>query len=143
MAPELRRCWIVLPAYLACGLILGLADPLLGREAVRLGLRPGMATAASVNLLMPLAAAALAAVHGRIVGAWVGAVLMTLGFVAGLAVQYSGAVRDWSPLGVLASVPPVLAAACFGYAAVGTAVALAAAALRRPKPPATTPPGAP
>jgi len=57
------RLWGVLAAYAACGLTLGLADPLFGQQVLRLGLKPGMATALTVNVLLPLAAAAIAAAH--------------------------------------------------------------------------------
>jgi hypothetical protein len=140
MALSPSRWWILLAAYLACGVALGLADPLLGRLALALCLRAGMATAATVNVLLPLAAAALAVTHRRLPAAWAGAVLMTLGLIAGLAVQYSKAAQDWSALGVLASIPPVLVLAGLGYAAVGTAAVLAARFVRKQEPQSETPP---
>jgi hypothetical protein len=135
--------WVFLAAYAACGLVLGLADPLLGRLAVQLGVRPGMATAATVNVLLPLAAAVLALGHGRIAGACLGAALMTLGLVAGLAINYPSGVRDWSPLGILASMPPVLVLAGFGYAAVGTITVFGAWSFRNRRSPGEAPPGGP
>jgi hypothetical protein len=43
------KWWAVLPAYLVGGLVLGLADPLLGRAAQQLGFRPGLATAGATR----------------------------------------------------------------------------------------------
>jgi hypothetical protein len=117
--------WLVLLAYPAIGLGLGLADPSLGRVAQQLGAKPGAATAVSVNLLLPLAAVALGLAHPRVRSAWLGAAALALGFALGLAAQYPAAVRDWSAAGVLSSVPPVLVAAAFGYAVLGTIAACA------------------
>ena len=121
--------WLVLlalAAYPALGLLLGLADPLLGRLAQQVGTKPGVATAVTVNLLLPLAAIALALAHGRLGVAWLGAVLMTAGLVVGLAAHYArGAV--WSPAELLSAVPPVLVAAAVGYAVLGTMAALVTA----------------
>ena len=115
---------MVLAAYPAASLLLGLADPLLGRLVQQLGLKPGVATAISVNVLLPLVAAALGMVYPRLVSVWAGALFMTVGFGLGLAAQYHHG--EWS----LADVPPVLVAAALGYAAVGT-IALAVSRLRR------------
>src|SRR6476469_8630932 len=112
--------WLILAAYPALGLALGLADPWLGSVAQRLGSKPGVATAVSVNLLLPLAAVALGFAHARLIFAWLGAVALALGFACGLAVQYPAGVRDWSVAGVLASIPPVLVIAACGYAVLGT-----------------------
>lgn len=120
MTPVLVKFrWLVIAAYPAAGLLLGLADPLLGRVAQQLGVRPGVATAVSVNLLLPLAAVALGVAHGRLGRALLGAAAMTLGLIAGLAVNYHSG-RELS----LADVPPVLVAAAIGYAVLGSAAAL-------------------
>jgi hypothetical protein len=58
---------------------------------------------------------------------------MTLGLIVGLAAQYSGGIKDWSPLALLAAIPPVLVAALLGYAFLGTMAALGARALRTPR----------
>jgi hypothetical protein len=118
--------WLVLAAYPALGLALGLSDPWLGWVAQLMGAKPGVATAVSVNLLLPLAAVALGFVLAHVPSAWLGAAAMTLGFVAGLAVQYPAGVRDWSPAGVISSIPPVLFAAALGYAVLGTLAAYVA-----------------
>ncbi len=123
--------WLVLLAYPVVGLLLGLADAALGRVAQQLGLKPGVATAVTVNGLLPLVAVALALAHGRVGVAWVGATALTLGLIAGLAVCYSAGVRDWSPAGVLAAVPPVLVAAWLGYAVLGTIAVLVVRAVGR------------
>jgi hypothetical protein len=116
--------WLVLAVYPATGLFLGLADPLLGRLVQQLGTKPGVATAISVNVLLPLVAVALGVAYPRLASVWAGAVCMTVGFGLGLAAQYHHG--EWS----LADVPPVLVAAALGYAAVGT-IALAITRLRR------------
>jgi hypothetical protein len=132
--------WLVLLAYPASGLVLGLADPGLGRVAQQLGTRPGVATAVSVNVLLPLVAVALGLVHGRVRGAWLGALGMALGLLAGLAVAYPAGVRDWSPVGLLKSIPPVVVAAALGYALLGTVAALIRRACRPPGLADRTPP---
>jgi hypothetical protein len=123
--------WLVVPAYPACGLVLGLADPFLGQLAQQAGTRPGVATAVSVNLLLPLAAVALGLACPRLTGVWLGAAAMTLGFLAGLAVRYPGGIPDWSLAGILGAVPPVLVAAALGYGVLGTVAALFVWARRR------------
>jgi hypothetical protein len=122
--------WLVLAIYPALGLLLGLADPLLGRVAQQLGVKPGIATAISVNLLLPLAAVALAIAHPRIGSVLLGAVLMTLGLIVGLALQYSRGM-EWSPIALLTAIPPVLVAAAVGYAVLGTMAALVTVRYRR------------
>ena len=115
--------WLILAAYPAFGLLLGLADPLLGRLAQYLGTKPGVATAISVNLLLPLAAIAFGIIYARLGSAMLGAVSMTMGLVAGLAVNYS---RGWagSLIDLLSAIPPVLVAATVGYAILGTIAVL-------------------
>jgi hypothetical protein len=127
---------LLLPAYPAWGLALGLADPWLGQLPQQAGWKAGWATAVSVNLLLPLAAVGLGLAHARIVAALLGAAAMTLGLIAGLAVQYSAALRAGSVLGVLGSIPPVLVAACLGYAVLGTAAAMVRRAWERWRSPA-------
>jgi hypothetical protein len=101
--------WPVLVAYPTAGLLLGLADPLLGRAAQQLGVKAGVATAVSVNLLLPLVAIALALIYARVDSVLLGALSMTSALIVGLAIQYHGG-REWS----FADVPPVLVAAAVG-----------------------------
>jgi hypothetical protein len=124
-----RYVWLVWLSYPASGLALGLSDPLLGQVARQLGARPGVATAVSVNLLLPCVALALGFAYARLGSVWLGAGAMALGLVTGLAVQYAATVRDWSPAGILSSVPPVLVVAPLGYAILGTIAALAVRAV--------------
>ncbi len=82
----MKYWWVIQATYLACGFLLGLADPLLGQGARGLGVKPGVATAVSVNLLLPLAALVLALLTldwQR----WLGAAVMTAGITTGLAVR--------------------------------------------------------
>jgi hypothetical protein len=109
--------------YPAVGLMLGLADPLLGHGAQHLGMKPGMATALSVNVLLPIAVVALAIASPRLWRVWLGAVSMTLGFGIGLAVRYHGD-RAWSASDLWCAVPPVLVFAGVGYVVLGTIAAL-------------------
>jgi hypothetical protein len=95
------------------------------------GGRPGLATFASVNLLLPALAVALGLAHARIDVAWLGASAMTLDLTAGLAARYAVGDQWWSLDGLLGAFPPVLAAACMGYAALGTSAALARGPWRR------------
>jgi hypothetical protein len=111
----LRYKWLVLLAYPAVGLVLGLADPALGRVAHQLGKKPGVATAVSVNLLLPAAAVVLALTHARLGSVWLGALLMTCGLGVGLAIQYHAG-RPFAP----ADIPPALVVAAFGYGVLGT-----------------------
>src|SRR5260221_11289061 len=60
---------VVVPLYLVGGFALGMADPALGRFVHGNGMKPGMATAASVNLVLPLLAVVLAFVSRRLWGA--------------------------------------------------------------------------
>jgi hypothetical protein len=121
--------------YPAAGVALGLADPLLGQVVRQIGLRLGVATAVSVNVLLPLVAVGLGVLLVRIALAWLGAVTMSLAFIAGLAVRYPPRGQAWSLADMLAAVPPVLVLAMFGYAVLGTAAVLITRATRS----ATTP----
>jgi hypothetical protein len=124
--------WLILLAYPASGLALGLADPWLGRLAQQLGTKPGAATAVGVNLLLPLVAVALGFAGARVGRAWVGGVAMALGLAAGLALCYPPEGPVWSPDILFRSVPPVLVAAALGYVALGTVAAPVGRAFRRP-----------
>jgi hypothetical protein len=115
-----KQRWLILMLYPTIGLALGFADPWLGQLAQRLGTKPGVATAVSVNLVLPIAAVILAVAHARLWGAWLGAVAMAIGFAGGLALQHSAGIRDWSLAGILGSIPPVLVAATVGYALLGS-----------------------
>jgi hypothetical protein len=125
MTPFKTSRWLLLLAYPVPGLALGLADPWLGQMAQSLGFKPGVATAVSVNLLLPLAAAILGFCHARVAIACVGSVVMTAGLIAGLAVRYAAAGQAWSLADLVRSVPPVLVFATIGYAVIGTLAALA------------------
>jgi hypothetical protein len=122
--------WLILLAYAGSGLALGLGDPALGQVAQQLGVKPGVGTAVTVNALLPLAAVVLGLAHARLASVWVGALAMTLGLIAGLVFWYPPAVVDWSPVGLLGSVPPVLYAAFLGYGVLGTVAVLTTRAWR-------------
>src|SRR5262249_61909508 len=96
--------WLVLAASPAAGLLLGLGDPLLGRLVQQLGMKPGVATAMSVNVLLPLVAIALGVACPRLVSVWAGAVCMAVGPGPGLAVPYHRGA--W----FLPAMPPLLVA---------------------------------
>jgi hypothetical protein len=117
------RWWLVLPIYLLAGLGLGLLDEQLGRAAQEVGIRPGVATAAAVNLLLPLLAIALGAASRRLAMAWIGALVMTGGFLLGLALVHP-LPQPWDAAKLLGAVRPVLVVACLGYAILGTLAVL-------------------
>lgn len=114
-----EKWWLCLPIYLLVGFVLGTVDPTLGRAVQSLGLTPGLATAAFVNVLMPLAAIGLAAVHVRWDAAWLGAVGMTATYILGLAIVHSQA-QAAADTSIFGSIPPVLIMACAGYGILGT-----------------------
>jgi hypothetical protein len=124
------KWWLVLPTYLVGGLVLGLADPNLGRWIQQLGTRPGVATAVSVNVLLPLLAVALGVICPRLGTVWLGALVMAGAFAAGLAVRYLPA-GPWDVAGFMSAIPPVLVMACVGYAILGTIAALVTRAVVR------------
>jgi hypothetical protein len=124
------KWWVVLPLYVVGGLTLGLADHQLGRCVQQLGMRPGLATAASVNIVLPLLAVGLAVACPRLGTAWLGAVALTSAFVLGLSFVYPPA-HGWDPVAVVRSVPPVLVMACLGYAILGTVSVLCARGMGR------------
>src|SRR5450759_4669391 len=100
---HVKAAWVVLLAYVVGGLALGLADAQLGLLAQRFGTRPGVATAVSVNLILPVLAVGLGVVHRRLGWAWLGAVGMSAAFVLGLAVVYPPGPR-WDVAGLLRSI---------------------------------------
>src|SRR5690242_3932925 len=109
----LKNWWLVVLVYLLGGLGLGLADPQLRQVMQQLGIKPGVATAINVNLILPLLAIVLGLVHRRLLAACFGAVGMTAAFVLGLAVAYPRA-QPWDAATLLRAVPPVLVIACLG-----------------------------
>jgi hypothetical protein len=111
--------WSLLAFYGLGGLALGVADPWFGHWVRSAGWRPGLATAASVNVVLPLLAVGLAVAHRRLGVAWVGAVAMAAGFHLGLAVAYPKG-HGWGVVELIRAVPPVLVLACAGYAVIGT-----------------------
>ena len=125
-----RNWWVILPLYILGGLTFGLADHQLGRWVQQFGMKPGLATAASVNILLPLLAVGLAVARPKLATAWIGAVALTSAFVLGLAVVYPPAQR-WDALTLVRSVPPVLVMACLGYAVVGTVSVLVTRSIGR------------
>jgi hypothetical protein len=114
-----EKLWTFLPGYVVAGLTLGLADARLGQWVQQLGVRPGVATAASVNLVMPVLAIGLAVASRRVKTACLGAVSMTAAFTLGLAITYSQG-HHWDVGTLVRSIPPVLVLACLGYAIIGT-----------------------
>jgi hypothetical protein len=126
-----EKFWVVLPMYPACGLILGLLNPLLGAWVVHLGAaKPGYATAISVNILMPAVTVGLAVAYPRVWTALVGAVAMSAAFAAGMLIVHPPA-PPVDVLAVIASVRPALVLACVAYAVLGSVAALATRAVKR------------
>jgi hypothetical protein len=125
-----KKSWVVLPMYPACGLILGLLNPLLGSWVVHLGApKAGFATAISINILMPALALGLAVAYPRVWTALLGAVGMSAAFAVGMLIVHPPA-PPVDVLAVLASVRPVLVLACVGYAVLGTIAVLVTRAVK-------------
>ncbi|MFO0809540.1 MAG: hypothetical protein U0746_13015 [Gemmataceae bacterium] len=114
--------WLIPIAYPLFGLAFGLADPWLGRIAMSIGTKPGVATAVVVNGLLPMVALTLGFGSARVSTACLGAIAMTLGLIAGLAACYAP-IDNPTPRVVLASVPPLLVIAALGYAILGSVAA--------------------
>jgi hypothetical protein len=127
--PTSGRWWLVLSGYAIGGLALGLADAALGRGVGQFGLRPGLATAAIVNLLLPALAVGLALARPRLAMAWLGALVMTAAFTLGLAGAHPRE-GGWEIGPLLRAIPPVLVMAGLGYAVVGSLAVLIARGAR-------------
>lgn|SRR5262249_17471754 len=127
------KWWLVPAVYVIGGFSLGLIDPQFGQCLQTLGAKPGLATALSVNLLLPLLTIALAAVFPHHAMVWLGAVFTTAAFATGLAVHYLP--RPWDLGSLCRSVPPVLVLACLGYGMLGTLVVAVVPVLRKRPPP--------
>ena len=114
-----QRWWTVIPIYAFFGIALGLFDADLGRAANIVGFPRGMATALSVNVLLPLVMLGLAFTRPAFQSACLGAIAMTIGFIAGLAVIYPPA-GPWSLVAVLTNVRPMIVVAGLGYVLLGS-----------------------
>jgi hypothetical protein len=125
-----NKWWVVLPLYLLGGLCLGLGDQAMGNGVQAIGVKPGIATAASVNLLLPLLAIILGVAYPWARMAWLGALGMTAAYIFGLAVSHPPA-PVWDVATLVRSIPPVLVMACLGYGVLGTLAAMAARRLGR------------
>jgi hypothetical protein len=121
---------IIFPLYLLGGLIPGLADGEFGRLMQALKPMAGMATAFSVNIVLPLVAAGLAVAVPRLRTVWAGVITMTAGYIIGLAIVHPP-VGPVKVLELPRLVPPVLVLACFGYCIVGTMTAMVIRVRRR------------
>jgi hypothetical protein len=120
-----HKTLILFPIYVLGGIAIGLAGPVLGRWVQQLGFRPGLATAAIVNIFLPLLTISLGVAHRRVGTALLGAACMTFGFLLGLAIEYPPP-RPWDVAILLHSIAPVLVIASVGYAVLGILTALAA-----------------
>jgi hypothetical protein len=117
MATGLRRSWLLFPLYLVGGFCLGLADERLGAVARSYGMRPGVATAVVVNLVLPVVALGLAAVAPSYARVVLGALAMTFAYLMGLALAHP--VHGWDAAALLRAIKPVHVLACVGYVVVG------------------------
>jgi hypothetical protein len=126
-----EKAWVVLPMYPLCGLALGLVNPLFGSWVVHLGaIKPGVATAISVNILLPAVALGLAVACPRVWTALVGAVGLSAGFALGVGIMHPPA-APVTVAAVVGSIRPVMVLACVGYAVVGVVAALVTRAVTR------------
>src|SRR6266849_3621233 len=98
------RWWLILAVYLAVGFALGLIDPLLRQVPAQLGFdKAGLATAASVNVFLPLLAIGLGVVCPRLASAIFGGIGMAVAHSLGLAVNYFPG-PQWDPITLLRAV---------------------------------------
>ena len=109
----------MLCAYFLAGLTIGCADHALRAAATRRGSKPGYMTALDVNIVLPAIAAVLAVLYPRVRTAVIGAVLLAGGFALGPRLLVMPNVFRWAPGPIVASISPLLVAACVGYALVG------------------------
>jgi hypothetical protein len=130
MAGESRKPWFLFSIYMIGGLCLGVADQRLGAIAQAYGLRSGIATAAVVNLVLPLLAIGLAAANPSYPGVVLGAFAMTLAYLLGLAVAHPA--HGWNVMSLLRSIKPVIVLACVGYAVLGV---ITVGVMRHARPP--------
>ena len=100
-----RPSWLVLPVYLLAGLALGLVNRQLSQSVQLLGMKPGVAMALNVNLLLPLVALGLAVAYPRLATVWLGAVGMSAAFIVGLALV-NPPPRPWNASSCLAPCIP-------------------------------------
>jgi hypothetical protein len=126
----LEKPFMVLLIYLVAGLALGLVDPNAGRWIQQFGVKPGLATALSVNVIMPLLAVLFGVALRQVGLAILGAVAMTWGFMFGLMLRYTPD-NGWNVGELLRSVPPLLIVACLGYAVLGAVTAKASQIFRK------------
>lgn len=125
------RWWVVLGVYVLCGLVLGLADPLLGRAALQVGFaKPGLATAACVNLVLPLLAISLGVLHPRLATALSGGILMGAAYTIGLLINYLPG-PPWDVALLFNPKLAILIMASLGYDVLGTAAALITRRLKK------------
>ena len=125
------KWWTIIPLYAFGGAVLGLADGQLGDVVKQLGMKPGMATFFTVNIVLPLFAVGLAAIRPFLRTALFGALAMSAGFVLGMAAAHPPA-RPWNAALLLASIPPVVVLACLGYGVVGAIAVLVTRRLTAP-----------
>jgi hypothetical protein len=112
-----RGSWLLFPLYAVAGFCLGIADERLGQIARSYGMRPGVATAVVVNLVLPAVALAMAVVAPSALRVVLGALAMTLAYLLGLALAHPA--HGWDAPALLGAIKPVHVLACVGYAVVG------------------------
>ena len=93
--------------------------------------RAGLGTAAVLNLILPAAAVVLAVAYPRLRTALPGALLLTLGMVAGAMLRAQPRFWLWTPGILPALTHPVQVPATIAYAVLGGAAAMAVRPWRR------------
>jgi len=102
--------------------------------AAQAGVRPGIGTAIGINLGLPLFAFALAVWRPRYWSAWVGGVLLALGFFLGAMLRVQPQFWLWTPTLALQVSHPILLGAAVGCGVVGMAGVVLRRSLRPENP---------
>lgn len=119
---------LILVLYLLCGVGIG-AGPFQSMAAQWLG-RAGLGTFFVVNVLVPVVAIMLGAIHVRIGAAAVGGLLLAIGLVLGGMFRAQPNPTLWSGALALQMSHPILVVAALGNAMLGAGSAWASRSIR-------------
>lgn len=125
-----RPAWLILTAYIAGGMVIGLAKPAWMALASQWFGRAGLANAALVNVAMPLYIACLAWLYPSRRVAAAGAALAACTFVLCMGLMIPASVTRFLP-SVLGQLGPIGTIACVCYLMIAWSAASAARIWRR------------
>jgi hypothetical protein len=112
-----RGWFLALGAYAIIGMVCGTGWA--ERIAETCWGRAGLGTAATINLVLPLAALAIAICHPRVWTAVLGGGLLIAGYVAGVMCCVDRRPWEWTGAMLRDHTQPIEVAAALGYAVVG------------------------